>query len=863
MHGNPACRRVRQIRLSATFIVATLALGACAGEDNGAPELLPIADTVFNVNQNGTISIFASDPEDDRLAYTLSMEPEPPTQTMGAMGTPTLTRISNGQAVFSWTPGVADAGESFIDYAVTFTVSDDKKDTSETINLRVVNPGVGGSGNLRFVEPPGAGMAVDLDQRNCVDDLRVAVKADLIADQDVRIDLSEPLIDGAMLSGTEFGKSRTFFWCPGDAQLDQSLAHTVSFSATHGDEKVTKRFLIRFKRSAGAGCAGEPPRIAHEPPGGFNGPLNYEILATITDDVGFKSPPALQFSTDPVMAGVAPDTSGWQLVEFEPAGGDQWRASVPNLNLGDGETQEVHYVILATDNDDPEGTRCDHSTESQVFSFMATGGGGGGGGQTYGFCDPCQFDDQCGGAEDICVNLRGEAFCGRSCAGGCQQGEQCLEVTSIDGVTSEQCLPADLNCGQLCIDDRNEPNNGSADAALIEPGVHADLSICAGDQDFYAVTVEAGQSIRVSARFDNASGDLDLAMALPMEDGFEYQSANGDQDVEQVEEPCVPNSGETLIAVFPFEGSENDYELAVEVGAGDCNRVCEDDPFDERSSNDELDDASLVDLPFDRDGLIICREDPDFYGFEATAGQIISASIDFSHRAGDIDMELFRLQTGDRLAASLSYRDAELIEHMAPADDIYVIKVYGATRSVSNTYSISLSTASVMSCQSTTNCAPGTYCRGGGCEDAACFGFGNCGEGHACIAERVGRDPAADGGVCAANCNGDGDCRDTETCKRFDDFTTHCAPDGVSGLGLRCDRYQDCAGDMVCFPTPGGYCAAGGCVDSGECPAGTVCGELNNALGCLKACQGDADCRVAEGYRCGDVGGGERACVWP
>ncbi len=864
-------------------VAAALATG-CAEESNRNPTLLPIDDAVFKVNQSGTIEVRAGDPDQDQLTYDFVIDPAPVTQTAGTGGRPRLTEVSNELAIFTWTPGVAETGgERSKAFTVTFTVKDGRGgQASESIQLRVEDDGVSSGGGLRFGAPPGAGMAVDLGQTECVDQLAVEVKSEAYAADQIELTMTPPPAarcgePGApndcraptlvVPPGTKTG---FFDWCPTEAQLDLSLSHTVVFTARvkGSDQEISKRFTIRFKRTAGAGCAGEPPVIEHTEPGSFSGPLNYPIEATIRDDVGFKAPPVLAFTVDPGVepAPTSPDTSGWQLVEFAPGQGDRWTASVPNLNLPPGDSAQVYYVIIATDNDDPDSTRCDHTTESRTFRFTATGGAGGG--STYGLCAPCVADQQCGGPADRCVNLRGEGFCGVSCENtDCGPGQLCLELESIsDGTTSLQCMPQDLNCGQICADDAYEAgtrNDTAQAAAPLEVGTHEGLTLCDGDEDYFAVPVEARQSITVRAVFADARGDLDLAMALPGDADFAYQSLNGGVDVEQVTEPCVPQAGEAVIVVFPFEGAQNQYTLEIEAGPGQCDQMCQDDRYDQGDGNDTLDDATLYDaedLPLTEEGLFICREDADFFGFEARAGQIITAGIAFRHRDGDLDLRLYRVSDEAVVAESLSYRDAEMVQVEAAVDDVYIVEVFGATRSVSNAYGLLLEVDQVQMCQSTMECAAGQYCSARGCIEDTCGGFGDCEGAHGCVTPRAGLDPATSGGSCAARCQADRDCRAGNACKRFEDFSRGCGVAGAAGPGRRCASYRDCSGEQVCFATPGGYCAAGGCAGAGDCPMGTICGTLDGFDACLKACQGDGDCRVAEGYRCKPVAGG-MACL--
>lgn len=855
-------------------------LAGCAGEDNHCPELveLLLGDAEFHVGQPGQIDVIASDADGDRLAFEWSLDPAP--QSTGG-GAPRLVQVDGQKAVFTWRPAITDVrGQRFADYALTLTVRDpDGCKASETIQVRVINDGVGGSAQLRFTDPAGAGQAVD---GPCFDNggrgVLVKVAGDLIDAEDVSIWLGEPVPPAANLVAGANGKEAHLFWCPPQEVLDQSLNHTITFMAGHSDteEPIAKRYQVRFKRKAGAGCPGQPPVIRHDPPARFQGPLNYEIRAEITDDVGFKDRPYLAYVfAEPGGCnthGVAPDTNGWNIVDFAATGeAGRWKASVPNRGLADGQEAELCYVISATDDDDPNGTACDHTTDSGLFTVALRGGGGGD--QTYGYCDPCVSDAQCGGGGDLCVDLRGASFCAKSCGGAadCGQGQTCVEWQSVDGVTARQCLPDDLDCGQLCQADEIDAaggNNERARAATLGAGSYERLSICGDDQDWFAIPVQQGQSITVRAHFDNGRGDLDLAMDMPGETDLAYQSLNGDVDVEQVTEPCVPTTGNAHVVVFPYQAAQNSYRLDVEVGPGDCDRICEDDAFEAGRGNDILDEFVVIDLPFDTAELPaplrICREDDDYFGFEARAGQIISVFVGFVHRDGDLDVALYR-STGELVGASQGYRDVELIEVAAPVDDIYVVRVYGATRSVSNEYEMLVFLSERVACRSTLECAAGQYCSDDGCVDAACSRVDDCDGNHTCTPPRAGRAPGA-GSACYAPCASDRDCRGDAgySCKRFETFAPlACAPAGAGQAGARCAGHQDCAGAFSCFDLPGGYCAAGDCRDLG-CPQGTVCGDGGRFIDvCLKACNNDGDCRAAEGYACRDVGGGRRACVVP
>ena len=544
-----------------------------------------------------------------------------------------------------------------------------------------------------------------------------------------------------------------------------------------------------------------------------------------------------------------------------------YRASIPNLNLADGASAQVSYVITATDNDDPDGTRCDHSTESPVFQFTATGGGASGG-ETYGDCAPCVADAQCGGEQDLCVPLLGEFFCAHACTGGCGPNLACVQLESIDGTTAYQCIPENANCGQVCTPDPYEGaagNSAVATATPVEAGRTEGLSICDQDVDVFSFPVEAQQAVTVRIVFENANGDLDLFMQLPGDaaDDFPYQSANADLDTETVSEPCLPAAGLVHIAVSPYQGARNTYALEVTTEPGNCDLMCVDDPRDAAGNgNDVIDDFSPLDLfPHDESGLVICRQDPDFYGFDARAGEVIRAGISFTHQAGDLDLRLLR-SGGQVVAESLSYRDVELVELEVPADDLYVIEVFGATRSVSNVYDLVIEKGDSHGCQVTLECPAGQFCRAGDCVADACDGPRVCGEEAECVAAQACQDPASFSGTCADHCQSSFECRIElgYACKRFEDFTSGCLHAGAGRTGDRCQGHTDCEGTDICLPLPGGYCATGGCTPD-DCPEGTLCASVPGACdvpACLKGCVGPEDCRA--GYACRPVAGG-MACL--
>lgn len=92
------------------------------------------------------------------------------------------------------------------------------------------------------------------------------------------------------------------------------------------------------------------------------------------------------------------------------------------------------------------------SADSNMTTSMGDGSGSSsssGDTQTFELCGgPCEADTQCGVRPDLCVQLvRGaEARCLRRCGRGCPDGYTCMERTSVEGNSAEQCVPDDNMC---------------------------------------------------------------------------------------------------------------------------------------------------------------------------------------------------------------------------------------------------------------------------------------------------------------------------------------------------------------------------------------------------------------------------------
>jgi len=112
-----------------------------------------------------------------------------------------------------------------------------------------------------------------------------------------------------------------------------------------------------------------------------------------------------------------------------------------------------------------------------------------------------------------------------------------------------------------CLEDVYEENDSQAAAKVVEP-MPMPGRVCAGDEDWFSVSLSAGQLVRVRLQLAHANGDLDLALHDPS--GTEQRSSRRVADLEEIEYAAT-TSGTYAVRVYGYNGAANDYSLAVDV----------------------------------------------------------------------------------------------------------------------------------------------------------------------------------------------------------------------------------------------------------------------------------------------------------
>jgi len=112
------------------------------------------------------------------------------------------------------------------------------------------------------------------------------------------------------------------------------------------------------------------------------------------------------------------------------------------------------------------------------------------------------------------------------------------------------------------VDDQYEENDTEADATAWESmGTTTGLMLCGGDEDWYSVTVDAGDDLNVNILFTHAeNADLDLYLYDPSGNEVDYSMSTDDnEDVQEL----GTVAGTYTIKVSGWRNSENTYDLEV------------------------------------------------------------------------------------------------------------------------------------------------------------------------------------------------------------------------------------------------------------------------------------------------------------
>jgi hypothetical protein len=141
-------------------------------------------------------------------------------------------------------------------------------------------------------------------------------------------------------------------------------------------------------------------------------------------------------------------------------------------------------------------------------------------------------------------------------------------------INNEYALTIEASDQACCSDDAFEDDDGPGSAHLVASGDTLDLrSICPDDEDWYAINLNAGETINVDVLFDHQAPEDDLDVFVYAPDGVTNltpccspvngQSSNDDEQLSYQ----AQQSGRFYVVVRGYRGSNNDYLVGFEVDA--------------------------------------------------------------------------------------------------------------------------------------------------------------------------------------------------------------------------------------------------------------------------------------------------------
>ena len=585
-------RLVPAARLGILGFVAA-AFAAC-GDDNRAPALGLILDQQVIIGNTLSLVLTADDPDGDRLDFDVSGLPK----------TARVTPRAANEAVLVWSPLITDTQPGGRRYEVEVAVDDGRGGSARQSIGVVVYPTFGVPA---FTLP--AGIVVNLGQQ---DDLELLVEVKDDDSTEVEIALDEGP-EGAKLQRAD-KKVAHFFWRPDDAQR-QVAVHRAIFSARDESHAPITHVLtiVLLNAEKQSGCEGAPPTVAHAPPLDQTFAGSLALGASATDGQSQVQSMTLHWTRgDPNGAYTA-----IAMTRLSNDGPD-WRATLDGQALGalpnDGAL--VHYYLEATDNDDPTGVSCDQTTRVPKAGFFTVGLYPPGAAFDACVDDPAEPDGSAGQAATVKPGVyAGRRLCGADldllgldapagttvvAALRWNEGDDmpAFDLVDRDGNTlvsgdvaepgrlqlvyerpddrpiyvavaggfgSRQSYTLELTVGATrCEDDAAEPDSQPGEARVLPRDTEVEQKICAGDSDYFRLSVAGGERVHIEAAFDHRYGDLDLELRAA--DGATVLASSTSEKSLEAVDWTAEGATDLLVRVYGVEGASNSYTIV----AGDA-----------------------------------------------------------------------------------------------------------------------------------------------------------------------------------------------------------------------------------------------------------------------------------------------------
>lgn len=208
--------------------------------------------------------------------------------------------------------------------------------------------------------------------------------------------------------------------------------------------------------------------------------------------------------------------------------------------------------------------------------------------------------------------------------------DDALWGTNITGYYTIKVVPY-IPCANYALrvevsaaDDVFEDNDREDQATVVTPGTYANL-VCY-DEDYYSVSLTAGQWLNATIFFSHREGDLDLYLYRPGEEEAVASAGSTGENEELYYR--APETGTYLLHVTPYE-----INLAYAMAISHVNLT-----HDALEPNNDFDSAATIE--FGRTYANLSAWDADIYAVEVPARTLFAVDLLFDVCQGDLDLYL-------------------------------------------------------------------------------------------------------------------------------------------------------------------------------------------------------------------------------
>ncbi|WP_277552278.1 pre-peptidase C-terminal domain-containing protein [Halobaculum limi] len=222
--------------------------------------------------------------------------------------------------------------------------------------------------------------------------------------------------------------------------------------------------------------------------------------------------------------------------------------------------------------------------------------------------------------------------------------------------------------------DAGEPTWNAGSAAPITEG-SGTYEITRGDTDWYEISLNAGDTVNITAFFDNSAGNLDMEVRANTDDDdyLEYiRGSNSNSDNEQLAFTARHNT-----SYYIHIDGRNQYTTAARYTL-DVDRV---EPDETDGSEPQWDRESAATITEGRYDFEFPAGDTDWYAISLNAGDSVNITALFNNSQGNLDIEVRHDDDDDRyleyVESSSTESDNEQLAFTARQDGVYYIHVDG------------------------------------------------------------------------------------------------------------------------------------------------------------------------------------------